>query len=171
MTVARNVACLLATAAVLAACSQPAANSVAQGPGANTPSGGAAVAVSDRALPTPKAGLWEIHMGHATGTEPARTSVTQQCLDPAAIAASLKTAADFAQANCSRNETHGGGGTWTTDMVCTTGGSTMTTHSVTTMSGDNAYHTELTSSFDPPIAGRVATTTTVDGKWLGACPT
>lgn len=169
MTFARNVACLVASAAVLAACSKPAAGDATQARASTNTSSGQAVAASDTEMPDMKPGLWEIHLSHTSGDGPARGGVTQQCLDAGAMAASKKTAADYAKANCSKNQTHGGGGTWVSDLVCKTGGSIMTTHSVTTMTGENAYHTDLTTTHDPPIAGRATSTTTMDGKWIGAC--
>jgi len=61
------------------------------------------------------------------------------------------------------------GDTWTNDLVCKSGGSVATTHTVTVMAGDGAYHTSLTTTYDPPLAGSASSTTTVDGKWIGAC--
>lgn len=169
MTFARHVACLVAGAAVLAACSKPATNSAAQAGAPATASGGQVVATPDSELPTAKPGLWEIHMSHAGGPGETHAGVTQQCLDPGAIAEGKKTAEDYAKANCSKNVTTGGGGRWVSDLVCKVGSSTMTTHTVTAMASENAYHTDLTTTYDPPVAGRATTTTTVDGKWIGAC--
>lgn len=45
----------------------------------------------------------------------------------------------------------------------------MTTRTVTAMNGDVGYHTELTTAYDPPVAGMANSSTTMDGKWLGAC--
>ena len=44
----------------------------------------------------------------------------------------------------------------------------MSSHSTTVFS-DNAYHTELTTTYEPPMPGLARTSTTVDGKWIGAC--
>lgn len=110
-------------------------------------------------------------MSHVGGDGQTHGGVTQQCLDQATMAQGKQTAADYVKANCSKNEIHRAGDIWTTDMVCKTGGSVMTTHSVTNMAGDDsAYHTDLATTFDPPSAGGGASTsTTVDGKWIGAC--
>ncbi len=101
-----------------------------------------------------KAGLWEVHLSHSDGGGVVHSGLTQQCMDAATLAPGRKTGADFLKANCSKNETRGGGGRWVSDTSCTTGGSTMTIHSVMTMASDNAYHTDLTTTYDPPTAGR-----------------
>jgi|SRR5579872_1182683 len=169
MFVARHAACLVVGLAVLAACSKPAANATAQAASQQLASTGHDVATSDTEMPTAKPGLWEINMRHASGAGASQGGVTRQCLDESAITAGKKTAADYIKANCSHNETHGGGGTWVNELVCKTSAGTTTTHTVTTMTGENAYHTELTTTYDPPVAGRASSTTTVDGKWIGAC--
>jgi hypothetical protein len=79
------------------------------------------------------------------------------------------TAANYVKANCSKNAIQRAGDTWTNDLVCKSGGSVMTTHTVTAMVGDGAYHTDLETTFDPPMGGNAHTTTTVDGKWIGPC--
>lgn len=170
MTLARNVACLLAGAAVLAACSKPGAGPAAQAGGpAGAVGGGQAAATSDSELPEMKPGLWEIRMSHV-GEGGTHAGTVQQCMGADTMAAAKKTAADYAKANCSKNETHGGGGRWVSDMECTLAAHKMVTHSVTTMTGDGAYHTDLTTTYDPPMPGGGATnTTTVDGKWLSEC--
>jgi hypothetical protein len=79
------------------------------------------------------------------------------------------TAADYAKKNCSKNETRQSGTQWVTDMVCAVGAGTMTSHSVTDMASNSVYHTDATSTFDPPTAGHSRTNTIMDGTWLGPC--
>jgi hypothetical protein len=175
MTFARTVACLVASAAVLTACSKPPASDAASAAAttntvANTAANTAgAHATSDTVMPDMKPGLWEIHMNHTSGAGEGHGGVTQQCLELAAMAQAKKTAADYAKANCSKNETQRDGDKWVNNMVCTAGGSTMTTHTVTAMVGDGAYHTDLTTTYDPPIAGQATSSTTMDGKWISEC--
>lgn len=118
-------------------------------------------------LPQQKIGLWETRMQHSGGKHNERAS--QHCIDAEALAHGKQVADDYAKKNCSKNETRQEGGAWISDMVCTAGGSTMSTRSVTTFDGTDAYHTEMKVSYEPPVAGQTASTTTVDGKWLGAC--
>ena len=120
-------------------------------------------------MPDMRPGLWEVTMNHALGDGRAHGGVVRQCLDTAAMAQAKLTAADYVKANCSKNVTQRDGDTWTNDLVCKSGGSVMTTHTVTAMAGDGAYHTDLSTTFNPPIAGSATSTTTVDGKWISAC--
>ena len=115
-----------------------------------------------------KPGLWEIKMSH-TGNGQTHAGVTQQCLEAGAMAKAKLTGADYLKANCSKNQIARTGDTWTNDLVCKSGGSIMTTHTVTAMVGDAAYHTDLSTTFDPPVAGDASSTTTMDGKWIGPC--
>ena len=108
-------------------------------------------------------------MSHTGGAGQTHGGVTQQCLDSGAMAQAKLTAADYLKANCSKNEISRTGDTWTNELVCKSGGSVMTTHTVTAMVGDGAYHTDVSTTFDPPVAGNAKSTTTVDGKWIGAC--
>ena len=127
---------------------------------------GAACAVE---LPQPKVGLWETRFQHSTdGKDSGPPAVAQRCLDQAAVARGKVVGDDYIHKNCTKYEVRQEGAAWITDMVCTGGGSTMTSHSATIYAGLDAYHTELTMTYDPPAAGK-RTRTVIDGKWLGAC--
>ena len=66
--------------------------------------------------------------------------------------------------NCSKNEWRHEGNTWTGDSVCTVMGNQIIAHASTTMSGEDAYHTEITSQ-----SGNKSSVMAVDHKWLGVC--
>jgi hypothetical protein len=169
MTFARSTACLVASAFVFAACSKPPAAGDGQAAmPANNPASHTASA-SDTAMPDMKPGLWEVKMTHHGGDGQTHGGVIQQCLDAAAMAQAKLTAASYMKANCSKNETQRAGDTWTNDLVCKSGGSVTTTHTVTAMVGDGAYHTDLRTTYDPPLAGSANSTTVMDGKWISAC--
>lgn len=120
--------------------------------------------------PQMKPGLWEIRMQHVSdGKVDVKPTTLQQCKEASEIARAKATAADYAKKNCSKNETRQEGGKWVNDTVCKVGAGTMNSHTVTDASGDTAYHTESTSSFDPPTPGHSRSSTTIDGKWLGTC--
>ena len=122
--------------------------------------------------PQQKPGLWETRIQHASNNKGAnKPGVAQNCLDASTIAHSRETADEYAKKNCSKNDTRKEGAKWITDIVCKAGNSTMSSHAVTEFKGDDAYHTENSVTFDPPESGLTSTTTTIDGKWLGACKT
>jgi hypothetical protein len=120
--------------------------------------------------PPTRPGLWEIRMQHALdGTSVVPPTTMKRCMGASDQARARVTAAEYAKKNCSKNDTREEGSKWVNDLVCKAGAGTMTTHSVTVMTGDTAYHTETTSTFDPPEPGHTRSVTTVDAKWLAAC--
>ena len=169
MTFARSTACLVASAFVLAACSKPPATGDAQAAIAASNPAGHTASTAVTTMPDMKPGLWEVKISHHGGDGQTQGGVTQQCLDTVAMAQAKLTAANYLKANCSKNETQRAGDTWTNDLVCKSGGSVTTTHTVTAMVGDGAYHTDLSTAYDPPLAGKATSTTAMDGKWISAC--
>jgi len=120
--------------------------------------------------PLPKVGMWETRMQHSADGKAANPpAVMQHCLDAAAVSHGKQTGDDYIRKNCSKYDIRQEGSTWIVDMVCKNGPSTTTSHSVTTSSSVNAYHTELTSTYEPARPGLTRDVTTIDGKWLGAC--
>jgi uncharacterized protein DUF3617 len=123
--------------------------------------------------PQMKPGLWEIRMQHSAdgkvNVQP--PSTVKQCKDATELARARVAAEEYARKNCSKNDSRQDGSKWVNDTVCKVGASTMTTHSVTDAAGDTAFHTESTSTFEPPTPGHSRSTTTIDAKWLsGSCP-
>ena len=116
--------------------------------------------------PPRKPGLWQMSVD--TGRGPAQTM--QYCIDAATDAALMKMGqASMGQA-CSKFDARRSGTTVTTDSVCNMGNAEVTTHSVTTFTGETATHTVATSHFSPPMPGGMADATmTRDGKWMGPC--
>jgi len=109
-------------------------------------------------LPAQKPGVWQTTM---KGTSiPGGSRSLSMCMD----AATQVEAKATMKKNCSKNEWRHEGNTWTGDSVCTVMGNQIIAHAVTTMSGEDAYHTEITSQ-----SGNKSSVMTVDGKWLGAC--
>ena len=118
----------------------------------------AAASVSAVELPAQKPGVWETTMkGPAI---PAGSRSLSMCMDAATQAEAKATL----KKNCSKDAWRQEGNIWTGDSVCTVMGNRITAHAVTTMSGEDAYHTEITSQ-----SGNKSSVMTVDGKWLGAC--
>jgi hypothetical protein len=76
---------------------------------------------------------------------------------------------DYNKKNCSKNETRQEGGKWITDRLCKVGDSAMSSHSVVAFDGDDAYHTQSTATYDPPLNGQSRKSVTVDARWLDTC--
>lgn len=109
-------------------------------------------------IPTQKPGLWKITMTSAS--MPGGKQSFSVCKDAAFIAAA-KAAEPLLKKDCSKYDLRKEGNSWIADMECTSSG---ISHSVTTVHGDDTYHTEMTL-----ITGKTSTVMTSDQKWLGAC--
>jgi hypothetical protein len=92
------------------------------------------------------------------------------CLDESTEKLMYQMGSNMNKQLCSKTDIHSTGSQYTVDTVCKFGNSTRTGHSVATFSGDTAYHTEITSHAEPAVAGHTDSKSTLDGKWVGACP-
>ena len=113
-------------------------------------------------IPAQKPGLWKVTMTSAS--MPGGTQSYSMCQDAAGIAEGKASADAHLKNDCSRHVLRKEGDTWIADMECTYSGIHDVSHSVTTVHGDDTYHTELTST-----TGKTSTVMTIDHKWLGAC--
>jgi hypothetical protein len=118
-------------------------------------------------LPVQKPGLWEVTMTSAK--MPGGSRSFSMCQDAAFIAAGKASADAHLKNDCSKHDLRKEGNTWIADMECTFSGMHVVSHSVTTIHGDDVFHTELTSSTDSPRLTKTTDVTTIDNKWLGAC--
>jgi hypothetical protein len=119
-------------------------------------------------MPPRKPGLWRVTMT-MPGGRPGPGEM-RMCIDSKSDAALMKMGAGAAQGRCTKNESRRSGNQMIIDSVCTIGSSVSTSHIVMTMTGDNAYHTDIVSRTEPPLAGQAETHITQDGTWTGACP-
>jgi hypothetical protein len=129
------------------------------------------VVASAQEFPRMKPGLWQT----ATSSDQAKAKnepprVTSICMDPSVQKVMMQFSQGAMHGMCSKQDMKISGGTVTGDTICTFGGSKMTGHSVMKFSGDTAYHTDATSSYDPPFMGMKDAVTTIDGKYMGPCP-
>ena len=119
-------------------------------------------------LPVLKAGLWELT--RSTPQEPETKRITTMCLDESVQAEMREFGLGVAKELCSKSDRRVEGNRLTIDAVCKLGTSTMTTHSVMTFSGNTAYHTEGSATYDPPLMNMTEAKSSIDGKWAGECP-
>lgn len=113
-------------------------------------------------MPTQKPGLWQITMTSARSPGGSRTF--KMCQDVASVAAG-KASADAQLKNCSKNTLRREGATWIADNECTLSGMHVVSHTEMTAHGDEAYHTQVQSTYG---SGK-AEMTTIDHKYLGVC--
>jgi len=113
-------------------------------------------------MPVQKPGLWKVTM---TGANvPGGSRSYSMCQNAALIAAGKASADAHLKHDCSKHDLRRDGNTWTADMECTFSGIHDVTHSVTTVRGDDSFHSEITSAM-----GKSTTVMTVDNQRLGAC--
>lgn len=124
---------------------------------------GAYSAAVAQELPSQKPGLWEVTM---TGAKvPGGTRSYRMCQDAASIAAGKASAAAHVKNDCAKNSIRNVGDTWTTDVECTMSGMHVVSHSEMTVHGDEAFHTQVTSTLGTGKPELM----TIDHKFLGAC--
>ena len=118
-------------------------------------------------LPAQKPGLWQTTM---TGEKiPGGSRSYSMCLDAASLAEAKATADAHLKNDCSKNDVRMQGSTWIAESTCTFSGMHIVGHTETTFSGDEAFHSVVTSSYDSPKQGATRSVMTVDSKYLGAC--
>ena len=154
----------------LSACNKPAAPADGSAGGSTPPAAAPAAAADPTAAldngPGLKPGLWE-----STVMVPGMTSgmTAKMCLDEglskkfAQMGTSNPGKMDCSPVNATR-----AGGVIDVTTQCKTDGMTATMKMHMEMTGDDAYHQTIVTSYDPKMMD--PTTVTVDGKFKGACP-
>jgi hypothetical protein len=117
--------------------------------------------------PILKSGLWEL--SRSTDQQPEIKRLTTMCLDESVQAEMREFGLGVAKELCTKSDRRIEGNRLIIDAVCKLGVTTMTTHSVMTFSGNTAYHTEGSATYDPPLLNMTAASSSLDGKWVGAC--
>lgn len=121
-------------------------------------------------LPKLKSGLWEANTT-SSGPKGSHGSSMKHtmCMDDKA----QRDVMAFSQnmgAQCAKNTIRRDGNKVYGEAECSMGKMIIKSQSVTTMSGDTSYRTEVKSSFTPPMAGMNESATVVEARHVGACP-
>ena len=119
-------------------------------------------------LPTRKAGLWEMKVMRTGSPMPEMTM--QHCTDESTDKEMGTTFSPMMKEMCSKQDIQKTANGYASDSVCKVGPMSITSHS--DIVGDfNAGYTVKTTSHSEGGASGVPrdSTTTVEGKWLGAC--
>ena len=117
--------------------------------------------------PVLKSGLWELSRSAGAPSETKR--VTTMCLDESVQAQMREFGLGMAKELCSKSDRRFEDNRLVIDAVCKLGETTMTTHSVMIFSGNTAYHTDGSATYDPPMTNMTETSSSIDGKWVGDC--
>ena len=97
-------------------------------------------------------------------------SGTKMCMDAAVQKEMMDMGMGTMKTMCTKNDIRREGNKVYGSAECKFGDSTMKSSSVTTFTGDTAYHTEVKSTYDPPMQGMPSANAVIDAKWTGACP-
>jgi hypothetical protein len=118
-------------------------------------------------LPARKSGLWEIRSDTSAGGQKMPGTTMQMCIEQARD--DVTGDPHEARRQCSKMEVKRSGSQTVIDSVCKIDRHTATGRTV--ISGDLAtnYRMENTTRFDPPMNGMQTVSSTMTGKWLGAC--
>ena len=129
---------------------------------------GSASAASLADMPNQKPGLWKMTVTSAGMPGGGRSF--QICEDAAFIAASKASAQARLKKDCtSTSSLRKVGETWVSDSDCTISGMHVISHTVTTIHGDDLYHTNATSTTVKANGSKSTDVMTMDNQWLGAC--
>lgn len=129
--------------------------------------GCAAAAQAALEYPTLKSGQWEMTTMAGAGAPPRKATI---CLDAGTQKALMDQGAGVQKEMCSKVDMRRDGARYITDAECKFGNSVVKSRGVMTMTGDTAYRTETTATFDPPLAKDMRESKTViEGKYVGAC--
>jgi hypothetical protein len=115
-----------------------------------------------------KPGLWRVTMTMAGA--PTGMPAMSMCIDETTDAKMQQMAQSGGMPDCSKNESKRSGNQMVTDSICKIGNSTTTSHGVFTITGDTAYHMDMTTKFDPPMGGQAEHKMSQDAAWAGPCP-
>ena len=118
-------------------------------------------------LPVLKWGLWEV--SRVSTQQGDHKHLTTMCLDDSVQAEMREFSMGVAKEMCTQNDRRVEGNRMTVKATCKLGPTTMKTESVMVFSGNSAYHTDATASYDPPFMNMSESKSTIDGKWSGPC--
>jgi hypothetical protein len=119
--------------------------------------------------PKLKAGQWELTTitSKANGGAPPTKSTI--CTDEAVQKEMMTMGAGMSKEMCTKNEMRRDGAKLIGNAECKLGDSKIVSKSVMTLSGDTAYRTEISATYDPPFMGMKESQTTLEGKYVGPC--
>lgn len=160
-------ACITLSLLAVAACSKKSADGdgSATAPASAPAAGGDVTAVLGNG-PGLKPGLWQTTV---VTTAMAGSMTTRMCLDEGLS----KKFQDMGTSNpgkmdCTPQSATRNGGVIDVTTICKSEGLTVTNKMHMELTGDDTYHQVVEQSYDPPMMK--PTTSTIDGKFMGACP-
>lgn len=127
----------------------------------------APVAAQD--YPRLKAGQWDLTISTSKAPSGAAPTKATLCTDDAMQREMISMGSGMTREMCTKNEFRRDGARWIGNAECKIGESRIVSRSVMTLTGDTAYRTEISATYEPPFMGMKDSQTTLDGKFTGAC--
>lgn len=116
-------------------------------------------------LPARKPGLWEISMQ----MEGMPTQNMRHCVDEKTDR-QMQRAGRGVSENCTPGTPRKDGNALVYEQECQMGKSRVSSRTVMTGDFNSKVHTEVSSTYNPPLAGRANSKMVMDAKWAGSCP-
>jgi hypothetical protein len=119
-------------------------------------------------LPQRKPGLWVVATSSPGTNMPSHE--VRMCIDASTDAMMSSAGMNAMNGACGKNEIKRDGAVVTVNSVCKMGDVQTATQAVIHFTGDTAYHSDINTTFNPPMMGRSTATVSQDAKWTGICP-
>jgi hypothetical protein len=120
--------------------------------------------------PSLKEGLWSIHTVGTDQPGNKQTEGTRSICRNHAYDDRVRAQAKAQAASCKSHTENSTGYKYESDSECLVQGMTIHTKGTTVASGENATHTESSTTYTPAFNGISSTTMVMDQKYVGACP-
>jgi hypothetical protein len=118
-------------------------------------------------LPRRKSGLWEMKMSMAGMKTP--MNAMQTCIDQASDDLMQSNAQRATSKNCTRSDVKRDGDRVLIHSECTMDKMKTVSDAVFSGNFDSGYRGDITTHYDPPVAGREQMQMTIEARWLGPC--
>lgn len=127
----------------------------------------AASAAAAEDYPKLRPGLWELKRMSDRSQD--RGQTTTICMDESLQHDMYDMGTGRMQGMCSKHEFKISGNRGSGEAVCNLNGSTMHSRSTMTINGDVGYHTDVDTTFDPPMNGQTKAHSVLEARYLGPC--
>ena len=129
-----------------------------------------AIPAAAQDIPKRKSGLWEVNMGTAASGKGGGMGTITQCVDAAKDDMGRQMGQEMSKEHkCIQTNMQRTPGGLSFDSTCEIGATKSKSKTVITGDFASAYKVQIHASYDPPLAGRAESTTTMEARYLGAC--
>jgi hypothetical protein len=119
--------------------------------------------------PLVKEGLWEVHT-ETTNNPSGKKSEGSYTLCRTHEFDQAMRANEKSMKGCNTVSENFQNGSYTSEIQCKIGATTIDSKGTTTFTGDTAIHSETRTSYSPAMGGTTDSTIVMDSKYTGACP-